>query len=75
MAANLEPSRDIRFAAGTPHVQCPHCHERGAVKGIAYPDTAAIRKLRPAHVGAAGMCGTCGEPVFVRLTVRRLGPE
>jgi hypothetical protein len=50
--------------------ECPHCGAHAQLLPVATPSFEALTSYRPRHVGMGFRCAACGEPRFVRATVR-----
>lgn len=55
--------------------ECPHCGAHAQLLPSAIPSFADLARTQPKSVGLVFRCANCGEPRFVRATVRSAGPE
>jgi hypothetical protein len=54
---------------------CPHCQTLTHISAIATPKFEELSRLKPKHVGIVFRCDACGEPIFLKFTVRNYGPQ
>ena len=54
---------------------CPHCQTLTHITAIATPKFEELSRLKPKHVGIVFRCDACGEPIFLKFTVRNYGPQ
>jgi len=55
--------------------ECPHCGAHAQLLPVAVPSFAELTRTQPKNVGLVFRCAACGEPRFVRATVRSIGAE
>lgn len=69
-------NRDNRFHQGaTVSRECPHCGANAQLLPVSTPSFDALASYRPRQVGMGFRCAACGEPRFVRATVRSFEPD
>jgi hypothetical protein len=54
---------------------CPHCQTLTHITAVATPKFEELSRLKPKHVGIVFRCDACGEPIFLKFTVRTYGPQ
>jgi hypothetical protein len=49
---------------------CPHCQTLTHLTAVATPKFEELNRRRPKNVGIVFKCDACGEPIFLKFTVR-----
>jgi DNA-directed RNA polymerase subunit RPC12/RpoP len=71
MAIIIERNQGLRQQTGEQFgLECPYCGVYAHMTPQSVPDTAALVKDKPKHVGLVYQCDSCSAPVFLRFAVK-----
>ena len=71
MAIIIERNQGLRQQTGEQFgLECPYCGVYAHMTPQSVPDTAALVKDKPNHVGLVYQCDSCSAPVFLRFAVK-----
>jgi hypothetical protein len=71
MAIIIDRNQGLRQQTGEQFgLECPYCGVYAHMTPQSVPDTAALVKDKPKHVGLVYQCDSCSAPVFLRFAVK-----
>jgi hypothetical protein len=75
MSIYISPQDELQVEHAGISLNCPHCQTLTHVSAVATPKFDELVLTRPLHVGIVFRCDACGEPVFLKFTVKSFGAQ
>jgi hypothetical protein len=75
MSIYIDPQDELHVEFQGIALTCPHCQTLTHVSEAATPKFAELTRRRPKNVGIAFRCDACGEPIFLKFSVRAFGAQ
>jgi hypothetical protein len=70
MSFYISPQDELHVEHQGISLTCPHCQALTHVSAVATPKFDELMLTKPKHVGIVFRCDACGEPIFLKFTVR-----
>jgi hypothetical protein len=70
MSIYITPSNELTVEHQGISLTCPHCQTLSHITAVATPQFDELSRLMPKQIGVVFRCDACGEPVFLKFTVK-----
>ncbi len=70
MAIYITPQDELHVEYQGIALTCPHCQTLTHLTAVATPKFDELSRRRPKNIGIVFRCDSCGEPVFLKFTVK-----
>jgi len=70
MSIYITPSNELQVEHQGISLTCPHCQTLSHITAVATPQFDELSRLMPKQIGVVFRCDACGEPVFLKFTVK-----
>jgi hypothetical protein len=70
MTIYITPQDELHVEYQGITVTCPHCQTLSHLTPVAVPKFDDLSRRKPRHIGVVFRCDSCGEPIFLKFTVK-----